>query len=154
MIEQLTGVDLKRLTVELAEQFPRQALEGVARSKKRNATVSTPVLVAGFVADVYNVSASDILGQDRSGRVLKARQATMSLLARADLIGLSLYEIGRALNGRDHTTILHGIEKMESEGAYLEPGYQEVLAILCEMLEVNYEEIKNVPPPRRPRGTR
>jgi chromosomal replication initiation ATPase DnaA len=152
MIEQLAGVDLRQLTIELAQSFPRQAMQGISRSHSRNAI--TPAFVAGLVADAYHTDAKSVLGPGRGSTESKARQALMSILSRSDLIGMTLQDIGTALGGRDHTTVLYGIDKVAEEETWREKGYQDVLAVLCEMLEVNYEEIKDVSPPRRARYVR
>lgn len=148
MLQQVSGVDLKQLTVELATAFPRQAMQGISRS--RNRVTVAPKFVAELVADAYNVSVAAVIGSSRAGS--KARQIAMSLLARSDLLGMSLQDIGFAFSRRDHTTVLYGIEKVVTEEMYKESGYQDVLNVLCEILGVNYEAIKDVCPPRRTRN--
>jgi chromosomal replication initiator protein len=152
MIDQLAGADLKQLTIELAQRFPRQAMQGVSQSHSR--TAITPAFVAGLVAEAYHTDAQTVLGSGRGSVGSKARQVLMSLLARSDLLGMTLHDIGTAVGGRDHTTVLYGIDKVAEEETWREKGYQSVLAVLCEMLEVNYEEIKDVSPPRRARYVR
>lgn len=64
-----------------------------------------------LVASRYNVSRSDILSERRTAAVVKPRQIAMYL---AKILTLrSLPEIGRRFGGRDHTTVLHAVRKIE-----------------------------------------
>jgi chromosomal replication initiator protein len=64
-----------------------------------------------LVASRYNVSRSDILSERRTAAVVKPRQIAMYL---AKVLTLrSLPEIGRRFGGRDHTTVLHAVRKIE-----------------------------------------
>jgi chromosomal replication initiator protein len=64
-----------------------------------------------IVAKHYNVSRADILSLRRTATVVKPRQVAM-YLAKA-LTPRSLPEIGRRFGGRDHTTVLHAVRKIE-----------------------------------------
>ena len=64
-----------------------------------------------LVATRYNVSRADILSERRTAAVVKPRQIAM-FLAKA-LTPRSLPEIGRRFGGRDHTTVLHAVRKIE-----------------------------------------
>ena len=63
------------------------------------------------MASRYNVSRSDILSERRTAAVVKPRQIAMYLSKVLTL--RSLPEIGRRFGGRDHTTIMHGVRKIE-----------------------------------------
>jgi chromosomal replication initiator protein len=64
-----------------------------------------------LVASRYNVSRSDILSERRTAAVVKPRQIAMYLSK--VLTPRSLPEIGRRFGGRDHTTVLHAVRKIE-----------------------------------------
>ena len=64
-----------------------------------------------LVASRYNVSRSDILSERRTAAVVKPRQIAMYLSK--ILTPRSLPEIGRRFGGRDHTTVLHAVRKIE-----------------------------------------
>ena len=64
-----------------------------------------------LVAAHYNVSRADIMSQRRSANVVRPRQIAMYLSKL--LTPRSLPEIGRRFGGRDHTTVLHAVRKME-----------------------------------------
>ncbi len=62
------------------------------------------------VADVYGLTIERILGRDRSREVALPRQIAMYLLR--EEVNCSLPQIGEALGGRDHTTIMYGCDKI------------------------------------------
>jgi chromosomal replication initiator protein len=64
-----------------------------------------------IVAKHYNVSRADILSLRRTATVVKPRQVAMYLSK--TLTPRSLPEIGRRFGGRDHTTVLHAVRKIE-----------------------------------------
>jgi chromosomal replication initiator protein len=64
-----------------------------------------------LVAARYNVSRADILSERRTAAVVKPRQIAMYLSKSLTL--RSLPEIGRRFGGRDHTTVLHAVRKIE-----------------------------------------
>lgn len=59
----------------------------------------------------YNIKPTQLKGPKRDASLVKARQVAMYLLKYE--LKLTLVEIGNILGGRDHTTIMHGIEKIE-----------------------------------------
>lgn len=64
-----------------------------------------------LVATHYNVSRADILSSRRTANVVRPRQIAMYL---SKILTLrSLPEIGRRFGGRDHTTVLHAVRKIE-----------------------------------------
>src|SRR6202166_3373634 len=64
------------------------------------------------VARQYNVSRSDLLSSRRTANVVRPRQVAMYLAKTLTL--RSLPEIGRRFGGRDHTTVLHAVRKIEA----------------------------------------
>ncbi|MCC6887916.1 MAG: chromosomal replication initiator protein DnaA [Hyphomicrobiales bacterium] len=64
------------------------------------------------VARQYNVSRADLLSSRRTANVVRPRQVAMYLAKQLTL--RSLPEIGRRFGGRDHTTVLHAVRKIEN----------------------------------------
>jgi chromosomal replication initiator protein len=64
------------------------------------------------VARHYNVSRGDLLSSRRTANVVRPRQVAMYLAKTLTL--RSLPEIGRRFGGRDHTTVLHAVRKIEN----------------------------------------
>ena len=69
--------------------------------------------VLNAVSDFFELPIAALTGRSRSKDVVLPRQITMYLLR--EETHASLVDIGRALGGRDHTTAMHGIEKIESQ---------------------------------------
>ena len=63
------------------------------------------------VGKFYNISVSDIKGQTRTKEIVLARQVAMYETRR--LTSLSLPEIGQVFGGRDHTTVMHSLKRVE-----------------------------------------
>lgn len=98
----LTGA---ALTVEMAEDAIRDLVR--TREPKRVKIEDIQKLVANH----YNVSRADILSSRRTATVVRPRQIAMYL---SKILTLrSLPEIGRRFGGRDHTTVLHAVRKIE-----------------------------------------
>ena len=64
-----------------------------------------------LVVNYYNISMSDFLSSRRSRHIARPRQVAMYLAKK--LTTKSLPEIGRKFTGRDHTTVIHAIKKIE-----------------------------------------
>jgi chromosomal replication initiator protein len=69
-----------------------------------------PEEIVRRVGDVFGIQMDRMLGRDRSREVALPRQIAMYLLR--EEANLSLPQIGDALGGRDHTTIMYGIDKI------------------------------------------
>lgn len=69
-------------------------------------------IIQRVVAHHYGVSRHDMLSERRTANVVRPRQVAMYLAKTMTL--RSLPEIGRRFGGRDHTTVLHAVRKMEA----------------------------------------
>jgi len=98
-IHSLTGGPL---TLELVDK----ALAGLVRPGR---PLDEHVLIRR-VCDEYRVTVQDIKGAGRTKQLAFARQVTMYLLRTR--LRLSLKEVGRALGDKDHTTVMHAVEKV------------------------------------------
>jgi len=70
----------------------------------------TPTLIMGQVASYYAVTMEDLIGQSRTHALVTARQMAMYLCR--ELTDLSLPRIGQLFSGRDHTTVMHAVNKI------------------------------------------
>lgn len=84
-----------------------------------------------LVASHYNISRADILSSRRTANVVRPRQIAMYLSKVLTL--RSLPEIGRRFGGRDHTTVLHAVRKVE-ELASKDKSLSEVIELLKRIL--------------------
>jgi chromosomal replication initiator protein len=111
------------ITVALAAQ----ALEHVYSDKKPKSNLTISQILQG-VCRYYSVEADLIRGKQRSHDVVWPRQVAMYLMREETTA--SLLQIGTELGGRDHTTIMHGWEKVHSEITNNERIRHEIAAVL------------------------
>ena len=79
------------------------------------------------VAIFYALSVGDLMAKNRTKKVALARQVAMYLLIHE--LALSPTQVGRMLGGRDHSTVIHGVGKINDEVAENGRLRQDVLAI-------------------------
>ncbi len=94
---------------EITTDIALQAL-GKLAEEKRERLHSDDVITA--ICEFYRVKPTQLKGPKRDAALVRARQVAMYLLKTE--LGLTLVEIGNLLGGRDHTTVMHGVEKIES----------------------------------------
>jgi chromosomal replication initiator protein len=102
-----------------------QALNDAALNTRRRAI--TPARIVEAVAKFYNVSEKELRGRGRSKEIVVPRQVAMYIIRQET--DRSLAEVGAELGGRDHTTVIHGSEKIEKEIETSNQLRQEVLTI-------------------------
>lgn len=73
----------------------------------------TPQLIINVVAEHFGISADDIISKRRNSEFVQPRQICMYLCRK--MTAESLQSIGKALGKKDHTTVIHGIEKITDE---------------------------------------
>jgi chromosomal replication initiator protein len=120
----LTG---QPITMELAERELRDLVRPFELKRVRIEDIQR------IVARHYNVSRSDLLSSRRTANVVRPRQIAMYLAKTLTL--RSLPEIGRRFGGRDHTTVLHAVRKIEGL-----IGSDNVLATEIESLKGQLQE--------------
>ena len=76
-------------------------------------TVITPELIIDIVADHFNISVQDISSKKKSQDIVVPRQIAMYLCRK--FTEISLQELGHILGKRDHSTVMHSVEKIQNE---------------------------------------
>ncbi|MBV8753013.1 MAG: chromosomal replication initiator protein DnaA [Hyphomicrobiales bacterium] len=94
------------VTVEMAERAVRDLVRPQDPKRVKIEDIQR------IVARQYNVSRADLLSSRRTANVVRPRQIAMYLAKALTL--RSLPEIGRRFGGRDHTTVLHAVRKIET----------------------------------------
>ena len=94
------------VTVEMAERAVRDLVRPQDPKRVKIEDIQR------VVARQYNVSRADLLSSRRTANVVRPRQIAMYLAKALTL--RSLPEIGRRFGGRDHTTVLHAVRKIET----------------------------------------
>ena len=95
------------LTLSLAEE----ALKDVIYPNKPKEI--TPTLIINVVAEHFGVKPEDITSKKRNSEFVQPRQVVMYLCRK--LTDTSYVNIGKLLGKKDHTTIIHGVNKIEDE---------------------------------------
>lgn len=95
------------LTLSLAEE----ALKDVIYPNKPKEI--TPTLIINVVAEHFGVKAEDITSKKRNSEFVQPRQVVMYLCR--ELTDTSFTNIGKLLGKKDHTTIIHGVNKVAAE---------------------------------------
>ena len=104
----VTEKHVDRITLEIANKAVLTLDGGKAFSDQLNEQ-----RIINIVADYYNISSSQLTGKIRTGQIVLARHMAMYLIR--DILDLPLKKIGDAFGGRDHTTVMSAIEKVENE---------------------------------------
>ena len=115
-VRQIEGVLNKILAYSdlmgvMDEEAIMKALEDVV--KKSNEYIPTPESIIEYIAKYFALDSEVLQGQSRGRDVVNARQIAMYLIRR--MTNLSLNDIGKAFGDRDHTTVLHSLDKVEKQ---------------------------------------
>ena len=97
----------RELNLLLAEE----ALQDIISPNEKK--VITAELIVEVVAEHHNITPADIYSKDKSRSVSYPRQIVMYLCRR--LTDMSVTDIGKTLGNRDHSTVLHGYDKVSGD---------------------------------------
>ncbi len=119
---QLVG---RELTIETCQEV----LHDLLRANDRRVTIEE---IQKRVAEHFNIRLADMHSARRSRSVARPRQVAMYLAKQ--LTSRSLPEIGRKFGGRDHTTVMHAVKKVD-ELRDIDSSFAEDVELLKRMLE-------------------
>ena len=114
---------------EIDIDMAQECLADILRISERKVTIDE---IIRKVSDHYNLRMSDMISSRRSRVISRPRQVAMFLSK--TLTSKSLPEIGRRFGGRDHTTVIHAVKKIE-ELKHKDLQIAEEVEILRRMLE-------------------
>jgi chromosomal replication initiator protein len=100
----MSGSDI---TLELAQEALKDDIEKSVISKNKIDQVQQ------LVANNYNISVEDIRGKKRKAEINLPRQISMYICR--VVLGESLTKIGIEFGGKDHTTVMHSVDKITNE---------------------------------------
>lgn len=103
----LANLENREINVALAEQVLNDI---IAPNEKKDIT---PEYIISMVAEHFDVTEEDICGTKRSSKIVRPRQIAMYLCR--NMTKVPLATIGKAMGNKDHTTVMHGAEKIEKE---------------------------------------
>ena len=112
----------------LTTSLAAQALEHIySVAQPQRSMLSVKEVMEG-VCRYYNVNPELVRGKQRDRDIVWPRQVAMYLMR--EETSASLLQIGTELGGRDHTTIIHGWEKVHAEMAHNDRVRHEIAAVL------------------------
>ncbi len=115
-LSELTG---KELDIELVEEL--------LGSSETNSYFADPEQIILKVAKYFQIEIADLKGKSREQSLVIARQIAMFILREDSQMNLTT--IGLLFGGRDHTTVLHGIRKIQTDAATNQNLRRDLLAI-------------------------
>jgi len=115
----------RKIDIDMAQE----CLADILRVSQRKVTIEE---IIRKVADHYNLRMTDLISARRARVIARPRQVAMFLSKM--LTSKSLPEIGRRFGGRDHTTVIHAVKKIE-ELRQIDNQIAEEVEILRRMLE-------------------
>ena len=103
----LSRVENSEITLSLAENALK---EFISPDLKKEITAD---LIINTVAEHFNITSQDLRGSKRNSEIVQPRHIAMYLCR--NMTNLSLHSIAESLGKKDHTTIIHGIEKIDND---------------------------------------
>ena len=97
-----------KVTMEVA----LNAMSSISGGKQLSSQISVQKII-NVVADYYNLAPSELTGKNRSGQIALARHIAMYLIR--NTLDIPLKKIGDMFGGKDHTTVMSGISKVDKE---------------------------------------
>lgn len=115
------NLEKREINLDLAEQVLKDIISPDERK------IITPEYIINTVAEHFDVTATDIMGTKRNSKIVYPRQIAMYLCR--EMTNIPLKSIGKSMGNRDHSTVMHGIEKIEKE-LVSSPDTKEIVDIL------------------------
>jgi len=123
------GAYAKLVGRQVTLENTQDVLHDILRANDRRVTIEE---IQKRVAEHYNIRLSEMYSARRARAVARPRQVAMYLAKQ--LTARSLPEIGRKFGGRDHTTVMHAVRKVD-ELRSLDRSFAEDIELLRRMLE-------------------
>jgi chromosomal replication initiator protein len=114
---------------EITSDLARQVLKEYLSQPSRRVSIDQ---IQDVVVQFYGLPGDAMRSRRRTAAIANARQIAM-FIAR-EMTGLSLSEIGKRFGGRDHTTVLHAVEKVKLD-AERDPTVADAIARLKKQIE-------------------
>lgn len=121
----------KQITPDLIEEILQVEVE-----TKRPKIKVSPADVIKTVANHYHVKQTSLKGHSRVKNLVTARHVCMFLMKKE--LSLPLVEIGRWFSGRDHTSVLHAIKKIEKDQSINDMVQQDISALRTTLTAISH----------------
>lgn len=104
--------DMEGKSDNITMDIALSAVSPIKGGKTLSSQISEQKII-NVVADYYNLSPSELTGKSRSGQIALARHIAMYLIR--NTLDIPLKKIGDMFGGKDHTTVMSGISKVDKE---------------------------------------
>jgi chromosomal replication initiator protein len=121
------------LTASRSTEVTPQIIDKCLGKSKEAKTIAHPDDVISAVCEYFNIKTTQLKGARREASLVKPRHICMYLL-KEDL-GLPFVEIGNLLGGRDHTTVMHAVEKIKNMTSSSPHVNEDILSIKRRVIE-------------------
>jgi chromosomal replication initiator protein len=117
-VRELEGAVIKLLAYsslknqEITPSLAERALQGMLHPQREKEARLTPEEISRAVAEEWGVEPEQLASKRRTKDLTVPRQVAMYLIR--ELLDLPLVQIGGAFGGRDHSTVIHSIRKVET----------------------------------------
>ena len=134
IIKLLAYASLKHrdITVDVAREALRDKLRQAVDDDGEASTGLTVTTIQQVVAKEWGVTVEGLKSKTRTKTLTTPRQVAMYLTR--EMLGMQLIEIGNAFGGRDHSTVIHSLERVAQSSA-AEPGFSDRVNRVRAMLE-------------------
>ncbi len=106
------GVTRWQATKTLVENGWIEDFVGRQRPLRPPLSTATLIEIRNFVAKAFQLTPEDLTGESRHAHIMHARQMSAAVMRR--VTSRTLAEIGDCLGGRDHSTVMNGLERIEN----------------------------------------
>ena len=134
IIKLLAYASLKHrdITVDVAREALRDKLRQASDDDNQADAGLTVAVIQQVVAKEWGVTTEGLKSKTRTKTLTTPRQVAMYLTR--EMLGMQLIEIGNAFGGRDHSTVIHSLERVAQSSA-AEPGFADRVNRVRTMLE-------------------
>ena len=102
----------REISVDLAREALRDKLRPSDGAGSGSGEALTPAVVQDAVAKDWGVTAEGLRSKTRTKNLTVPRQVAMYLMR--EILSMQLVEIGAAFGGRDHSTVIHSLERVQA----------------------------------------
>lgn len=123
----LSRLKKKEINIELAAEAIQDIISADAQ---RTVTLT---YIVDIVADHFSLTPQEIYSKNRSNKIAYPRHIAMYLCRKH--LGISLADIGKSFGDRDHTTVMHGVTKIE-EALKEDLSLQNIIEVLMKKINL------------------